>query len=710
MDPDGELPANKYGTPIKHDPNFNGPRSKRGCTDVIFLILFVCFLGAWGYVAFYGFTKGDPQRFLRATDSNGRKCGVDSEVLDKPYLFFFDLTACANPKTLLNGCDTPQVCVKECPSESWSSLPYRNNIQRFDARSIQSSLVCVDDRVKSTVTTVQRLTEVINNRQCADWYISSRPLYGRCLNLVGSLTQLNRPNLNDGLSSYQLMLSGWIKNRSDSDQYIEVMGKVIDDLYKSWRSIVVVLVITILVSLLYITLLRWIAGIMTWLSLIALLALLITLSLFCYKRFDYLKKNGPDEVNSSMIQGQLEELGNNETLFLVLTIVFGVIAAILFLLVVFLRGRIQIAITLIKEGSKAVSNVISSLFFPIIPWCLQALIMCWFIIVLVSLGSVGEQVFKARFLQTADCRCTGAYLDLKSADVCSPQLFSELCKSSTNGPCRDAGCHFSRIDSPSIVTYFHIFNAFGLFWAVWFVMGLSDMILAGTFAKWYWTMDKRKVPFFTVTGSAGTAIRYHLGTVAFGSLIIAICSFIRACIEYLEKKTKAYDNSIIKALFCCLKCFFWCLENFLRFINKNAYIMCAIHGRNFCTSAKDAFNLLMRNILRVVVLDKVTDFLFFIGKLVITGGIVFGAHFLFFTPNRLKLNYDSTVPLVVIAVGAYIIASIFFGVYSMAVDTLFLCFLEDCERNDGSVEKPYFMSVNLMKILGKKNRKDKKVK
>ena len=36
--------------------------------------------------------------------------------------------------------------------------------------------------------------------------------------------------------------------------------------------------------------------------------------------------------------------------------------------------------------------------------------------------------------------------------------------------------------------------------------------------------------------------------------------------------------------------------------------------------------------------------------------------------------------------------SAFFGVYSMAVDTLFLCFLEDLERNDGSLEKPYFMS------------------
>lgn len=31
--------------------------------------------------------------------------------------------------------------------------------------------------------------------------------------------------------------------------------------------------------------------------------------------------------------------------------------------------------------------------------------------------------------------------------------------------------------------------------------------------------------------------------------------------------------------------------------------------------------------------------------------------------------------------------------------------VEDLERNDGSVEKPYFMSKGLMSILGKKNKK-----
>ena len=84
------------------------------------------------------------------------------------------------------------------------------------------------------------------------------------------------------------------------------------------------------------------------------------------------------------------------------------------------------------------------------------------------------------------------------------------------------------------------------------------------------------------------------------------------------------------------KCCLWCLEKFMRFINRNAYIVCAmkviesqydrkqfyqqchiIQSTNFCKSALDAFNLIMRNLVRVVVLDSVVDFLLFLGKLVI---------------------------------------------------------------------------------------------
>ncbi len=67
----------------------------------------------------------------------------------------------------------------------------------------------------------------------------------------------------------------------------------------------------------------------------------------------------------------------------------------------------------------------------------------------------------------------------------------------------------------------------------------------------------------------------------------------------------------------------------MKFINRNAYILTAINGTNFCSSAKEAFGLILRNCVRVVVLDKVTDFLLFLGKLVVTSIVALLSFFYF---------------------------------------------------------------------------------
>ena len=125
--------------------------------------------------------------------------------------------------------------------------------------------------------------------------------------------------------------------------------------------------------------------------------------------------------------------------------------------------------------------------------------------------------------------------------------------------------------------------------------------------------------------------RYHTGTLAFGSLIIAIIKAIRAFIQYIEDKLKekGADKPPVKVLLCLCKCCFWCLEKFMKFINRNAYILTAINGTNFCSSAKEAFGLILRNCVRVVVLDKVTDFLLFLGKLVVTSIVALLSFFYF---------------------------------------------------------------------------------
>ncbi|KAJ8345148.1 hypothetical protein SKAU_G00293410 [Synaphobranchus kaupii] len=297
-----------------------------------------------------------------------------------------------------------------------------------------------------------------------------------------------------------------------------------------------------------------------------------------------------------------------------------------------------------------------------------------------------------------------------SYNTCDPDTFNT---SDVIKECPDSQCMFAFYGGES---YYHkylialqFYNVFLFFWCANFVTALGQMTLAGAFASYYWAFKKPEdMPACPIFSSLGRALRYHTGTLAFGSLLLSLIQTIRVLLEYVDHKLKGTHNKCTRFLMCCLKCCFWCLEKFIKFLNRNAYIMVAIYGKNFCTSARDAFFLLMRNVIRVAVLDKVTDFLLFLGKLLIVGSV--GIFAFFFFSGRIKaieetiptLNYY-WVPILTVVVGSYLIAHGFFSVYAMCVDTLFLCFLEDLERNDGSAERPYLMPENLLKVLKKKN-------
>ena len=127
----------------------------------------------------------------------------------------------------------------------------------------------------------------------------------------------------------------------------------------------------------------------------------------------------------------------------------------------------------------------------------------------------------------------------------------------------------------------------------------------------------------------------------------------------------------------------------------------------FLISGKEAFTLIVNNAVRTFVLNSMVDFLLFLGKMVIVVGAGTMSYFVFYgyfpelfgeTGWKIpQLNYSFT-PIICIVVGTYFITTSFFNVYSMAVDTLFLCFLQDLKQNDGSRQHPYFMSKGIEKI------------
>jgi len=107
---------------------------------------------------------------------------------------------------------------------------------------------------------------------------------------------------------------------------------------------------------------------------------------------------------------------------------------------------------------------------------------------------------------------------------------------------------------------------------------------------------------------------YHCGTAAFGSLIIAIIKMIRAYVKYMQKQAQKYGGRTAQIILCAIQCLLWCFEKFMKFLNKNAYIQTAIFGTNFCTSAKNAFFLILRNIARIGACTLVSEFVIIIGK------------------------------------------------------------------------------------------------
>ncbi|KAJ7316471.1 hypothetical protein JRQ81_002633 [Phrynocephalus forsythii] len=698
-DPDGAAAADDpHGTPQKYDPTFKGPIYDRGCTDIICCILLLVAVVGYVVVGVVAWTQGDPRKVIYPTDSRGQFCGQKGTINEnRPYLFYFNIMKCASPLVLLEfQCPTTQICVSQCPNR-YLTLLTASKIIKDHEYYLQFCVPGFKDLNKSPA-------EVLRDGECPAMLVPSRPLARRCLPAVNAkkgVIMVGNETTFDDENGKKRNVTDLVEGAKKANVVLEarqVAMKIFEDYTVSWYWIIIGLVISMVVSLIFIVLLRFLAGIMVWVM-IVLVILVLGYGIFhCYMEYDQLKGQSGSDVSLIELgfQTDLRVYLHLKQTWLAFMIILCIVEVVIILLLIFLRKRILIAISLIKEASRAIGHIMTSLLFPLCTFFLVCLCIAYWASTAVFLSTSNEAVYKV-FNET-ECKYAG--------QSCNPETFST---SNVTKKCPDAHCQFAFYGGETAyhkyLIIFQIYNAFMFFWLANFVIALGQVTLAGAFASYYWAFKKPDdMPAFPLFSSFGRALRYHTGSLAFGSLILAIVQIIRVILEYLDHRLKAAENKFAKFLLTCLKCCFWCLEKFIKFLNRNAYIMIAIYGTNFCTSARNAFFLLMRNIIRVAVLDKVTDFLLFLGKLLIVGSV--GILAFFFFTQRIKLIQDTApplnyywVPILTVIVGSYLIAHGFFSVYAMCVDTLFLCFCEDLERNDGSPERPYYMSPALSEIL-----------
>ncbi|XP_050973367.1 choline transporter-like protein 5-B isoform X1 [Labeo rohita] len=718
--PKGGYYKAELGEPHKFDPTFRGPVHNRGCTDVLCCVIFVIVILGYIVLGTVAWMHGDPRKVVYPTDSYGQFCGQQGTPnANKAILFYFNILQCANPTVLINlQCPTTQLCVSKCPDRFATYIDMQYNYRRNKSYWEYYKQFCkpgFNNPDKS-------VSQVLRDEDCPSMIVPSRPFLQRCfpdfITRNGTLTVANQTSFKDGhgkirsvidlrdaatkVTAVQQGTESGITSLLDAK---EVGVKIFEDYASSWFWILIGLVISMLVSLIFILLLRFTAGVLFWMVIFGVIAAVGYGIWHCYWEYSSLKGKPDSDITISDIGFQTDfrvYLQLSQT-WLIFMISLAVIEAIIILVLIFLRNRVRIAIALLKEGSKAIGCIMSTLFYPIITFLLLALCIAYWAVTAVFLASSGDAVYKV-MSTLPDCKYTNF--------TCDPETFSQ---SNVTKLCPGSQCTFAFYGGESLyhryIFVLQLCNFLVFLWLVNFTIALGQCTLAGAFASYYWALRKpADIPPCPLASSFGRALRYHTGSLAFGALILSIVQFIRIILEYLDHKLKGAHNAFTRFLLCCLKCCFWCLEHFIKFMNRNAYIMISIYGKNFCASARDAFFLLMRNVMRVAVLDKVTDFLLFLGKLLISGSVGVLAFFFFTRQIPViqeevpSLNYY-WVPLLTVIFGSYMIAHGFFNVYAMCVDTLFLCFLLDLEKNDGSASRPYYMASSLRAILNKKNHK-----
>eukprot|EP00003_Mantamonas_plastica_P009805 TRINITY_DN1917_c0_g1_i1.p1 TRINITY_DN1917_c0_g1~~TRINITY_DN1917_c0_g1_i1.p1 ORF type:complete len:650 (+),score=176.30 TRINITY_DN1917_c0_g1_i1:36-1952(+) len=602
---------------------------ERKCTDTFCLILFICFWGGMFAVGIVGLMRGAPIRMVYPEDQNGQTCGIDNTVYQgsngtdmtkKPYLYL------PNPTS-----KTFQICVDKCPAagsigDSFQVLPGCN----------YTEMICDYGETANYVTYIKR--------KCMCPY-KTKVYLRRCV-----------PNV-DTSSSTPKNETAAAEAATASANEQPLAYTLFGDVVTVWWWLLITCFITVLIAFAYLAFLRAFAGIITWGTIIGIILVFAAFAA-------YLNAEAGAMTAEAAATGDSSKTTNAE-IVQIMAYVFAGIAVVIFFVVVWLRRRIQLAVELVKEASRAMRDMNEILYFPFILFGVYLVFLAYWVLVSIYLAS---------------------------AKVYNPNSGS--------------------FEYDTTMQYMIIYHFFGFLWTTNFVIAVGYLTIAGAIASWYWTVNKEELEDGQVMKAFHRTWRYHLGSAAYGSLIIAIIQFLRACLEYIEReiKEKGLDENpvwgrVIKFVLCCLKSCFWCLEKFMKFINKNAYIIVASEGKSFCTAAFKAFHLILDNILRVAAVNMVAPLLLGLGKWMIVGITALISAIVLRAQSDLRFWL---VPWFISVLMAYAITVLFMMVYDLSIDTMLLLFCADQEMYEKKVTNQLYCSDTLAEFVDgeRKNRED----
>lgn len=690
------------------------PSTSRKCRDVLCIVLFGVFWAGMLVVAILGFKSGDPYRLLYATDYNGTTCGAGKNniMVDKPLIYYpkmnDDLLFAMQNNISPLDTDFYGICVTTCPAAGTYICNYQ---AEADVQASSSNIT--EQRAERK----RRAEITFGTHEC--WFVplKSDDVFFRCLPAanVNSTSVEKCVHPADEEKYYHIVHGKRVPNElcevkeittvsireaqaqpnpmiDQLQQTGAIIGRWIGDIAETYNLIFAIGGgVAFVAGCLFLVFLRYCAGCMIWVVCWGLVLAMLVLSCFLGLKGGVIPNQAITSITEQIVQAELTSGGDTQlpaelqvdeariVFYQIASYVAFAFTLILFMVVCFARKKIKVTIGILREASRALGRLPLLVFFPLIPFVfIVTLFVYWIVIASFIYSSGGIAVEDVASVAGST---TGIAMNSTSIQVVKPDT------------------------SMRILFAYHFF---GFLWTNQLIQAISMTTMAGAVCKYYWARDKtsEEMGRFPILTSFKNCFRYHLGSLIFGSFIIAVVQFIRAVLMYIDKQTKKMQDTnlvmkvVMKAMHCCL----WCLEKCIKFISKNAYIMIAMKGKSFCSSTKEAFFTIFANIGQVGMVAAVSSLLLLLAKVTISVGcgiLIFVAidKNPDFAPGGVKELTSPVVPILLTLLFAWFVANTFMDVYAMTIDTILLCFCEDKKINATSGK--FYMSEELQKYVDK---------
>ena len=506
------------------DPEIEkGPLSKRRCTDLLCLVIFLGCVGFAGYVGVYAIENGDPKAIMATMDADGHFCGRDPGYEDYPYLFYADIEF---------SLWLPwAVCVKECPTKPADG----SQVQTFECMPTENVPWNQDG-----LCTVEGLP-----------YDSSLFLDRWCLPVYETLPENIKTNYDNVIGSIGL---------DDIQSYVRDIEKAAY-LYLLCIGTVMVLIF------LYNWMLRCFAEILTWIAIFSVAGGLFALGFFV---MDYAAVN--------YVEGD-----NTQKWLNIAAYTIWVLLGIYLLMVCCLYYSIKISVRVLKTASKIITRNMRMVIVPLVG---IAIVVAWVL-------------FSVYFL-----------------------LYIMSCGSIEKKEVPVVGTHYYEYVWTDEQKYYIYFSIFFFFWVSAFLMAVSQYVLIVAVVSWYFTENEHTRGNFSIMRGYWWSLRYNMGSLLFGSFILALIWTIRAIFEYINKKIRSAngDRPIprpVEWLLTCCRCCIDCCHRFIKYVNMNAYCQVALTGESFCIAAMNGFILILKNSAAFIFTGGLGGFFNLIGKLTV---------------------------------------------------------------------------------------------